>query len=65
MEQNKFMLYCASLLKISKQNNIQYHCKKEYCCGLCDRYYTCLLDILKKMTEQLLKDQQERTKIED
>jgi len=54
--------YFSSLLAIHKESNLHYHCKKEYCCGFCDRFYTCILDILKKLKIQVDIDQKESFK---
>ena len=58
MEQKEFSLYVSSILKIYKEKHLQYHCKKEYCCGLCDRFYTCILYLTEEIKQHTLKSQQ-------
>ena len=57
MNQIEFALYVASLLKIYKEKYPQYHCEKEYCCGICDRFYPCLFDLLDKIKKHAINQQ--------
>ena len=55
MKQEFFVKYAGRLLSIYKEiNGKQYHCEKNYCCGLCDRFYTCLIDICDRVKEQAI-----------
>lgn len=54
MEQKEFVLYVSNLLKNYKENHPQYHCENSYCCGLCDKFYPCLFDLLEKIKQHAI-----------
>jgi hypothetical protein len=51
MKQKDFTLFAGILLNTYKLKYPQYHCKKNYCCGICDRFYSCLFDLLEKISQ--------------
>lgn len=62
MKHEIFIKYASSLLKIYKTEYPQYHCQKEYCCGLCDRFFTCLLFLTDEIKMHVLNQQKEKDK---
>ncbi len=59
MKQKEFADYASALLHIYKDKYPQFHCEKNYCCGICDRFYPCLLDILDKVKKYSLDQRKE------
>lgn len=54
MKQIEFINYTIAILNIYKRKYPQYHCKETYCCGLCDKFYPCLFDLLEKIKQQAI-----------
>jgi hypothetical protein len=66
MNRNEIIKYMGLLLNTYREEHKnQYPCShNDCCCGICDRYYPCLFDLIRIIKKQVIEDLRDRLKVE-
>lgn len=62
MKQSDFLYYAGKLLSIHKKKINEFHCQRVNCCGICDKFYPCLFDLLKNIKNKAIEGRKKSQK---